>query len=234
MSVKKESIIMGRAQWMTAHPRILLGVWAVVMLAGVSLLSGCSQIVDPKPDARAPEANVKNYYILLESSKMEYRYDLATQNAFQPLADVLIMDMQGADPTDTYNSIPVWYCNWSYAAAGAGRPWFYALCDTEAVALGIEQNGNYTDSWIELKAPLSNGASWSFTSQGESVTATVTKYGVSAAVNGHTYDDVVVVDYKGAAGTAGTAWFARGTGTIYSHIERPGNQMMDLKFRSKS
>lgn len=228
MSVKKESIINVRRQ-------TLLAAWVVVMLAGISLLSGCSQIVDPAPNAaKSPEVNVKNYYILLESPKMEYRYDLATQNAYQPLADVLIMDMQGADSGDTYSSIPVWSCNWSYAAAGAGRPWFYALCDTEAVALGVEQSGHYTDSWVDLKAPLSNGASWSFTSQEESVTATVTKFGVSAAVNGHTYDDVVVVDYKGAAGTTGTAWFARGTGTIYSHIERPGNQMMDLKFRSKS
>ncbi|MDP4200690.1 MAG: hypothetical protein Q8922_08690 [Bacteroidota bacterium] len=211
---------------------VLTGI--VGMLTMLGAFSGCSQIADPNPQAPKAEQNVKNYYILLEAPNMVYHYNFASRDPYLPASDMLTMDMKGSDQNTTYQSMPVWTCLWSYATAGQPRPWFYALSDTEAVGLGIEMYGQYTDSWVELKAPLSSGATWTFTSQGESVTATVAKYGVSATVNGKSYDDVVVVDYKGAAGTTGTTWFARGIGTIYSHIERPGNEMMDLKFQSKT
>src|SRR5438067_10834242 len=89
------------------------GVFAIALCAGTTL-SACSQMVDPAPPAKAPENNITPYYMNLQTKGTQYQYKLASKNAFLPLADDLSMDMQGRD-NDTYNSIPVWWFNWSYA-----------------------------------------------------------------------------------------------------------------------
>ncbi len=205
------------------------GLWALIALASAPV-AGCSGLVD-SPQTKAPEQNVRSYYIKLDQPKMQYQYALTSKHDYLPASDVLVMDMLGSD-SDSFGSTPIYYCNWSYRTAGKGTAWFYALDQSKAVALGVEINNKYTDSWVELQSPLSRDASWTFISKGESITAKVTQFGISAAVGGKNYDDVVVVSYTGAAGTKGTSWFARGIGTIYSHLERPGDVMFDQQFQS--
>jgi hypothetical protein len=163
---------------------------------------------------------------------MQYRYTLGSQNAYLPASDVLVMDMQGMVTDDSLGRTPIYSCNWSYQTAAGGAPWFYAMDESQAVALGVEYNSKYTDSWVELKTPLAQDKSWTFVSKGETVKATVAKYGSSAQVSGNTYDDVVVVNYQGTNGTTGTEWFARGVGTIYYHVVRPNNVLIIEQFQS--
>ena len=211
---------------------------AFAACASVSALTGCSGLVDSTtPPAKAPEQNVKNYYVKLETLKMEYQYALTSKNDFQPASDILVMDMQGRDDTDTWSNTPgirtpVYKCNWSYVAAGQPTLWYYALDETKAVDLGVEYNNAYTDSWVELQSPISENATWTFTSKNESIAAKVTHYGITAAVGGKSYDDVVVVEYTGDKGTKGTSWFQRGVGAIFTHIERPGDILLDVQYQS--
>jgi hypothetical protein len=216
------------------HIERFRGFWGVLALIGGGLLGGCSQLTDPSTPVKTAESSVVPYYMNLQTKGAQYQYVLKSQNAFLPLSDTLHMDMQGKD-VSTVNGLPVYWCNWSYAVT-PGQPvgWFYALTDSEAVALGTEWNGVYTDSWVDLKAPLRDTASWSFTSQGEQITASIKQFKVSVSLNGKAFDNVIVVGYVGSAGTHGTNWFAPGIGTIYSHIERPGNEMVDLQFQKTS
>lgn len=211
-------------------------VLAALSLALGFAASGCSSIAD-NPSTPAPEPDVRNYYIHLATTNCEYNYTVTSLNApYHPASGGLTMSMQGN--TDTFKTMPVYACLWSYSNNyGTPQLWYYALCDTQAVALGLEPSpDNYTDSWVDLKAPLQKNATWSFISQGEHITANVTMYGGTAQVEGKTYDSVVMVQYTGVKGTTGTEWFARGTGLIFSHIERPNFGMVEnhlLSFEQK-
>ncbi len=221
-------------QHLTTTARVRKRSSALLLALSTMLLavSSCSSIVDPNAPAKAPEQNVKNYYVLLEQPKMEYRYALTSKNDFQPASDVLMMDMQGRDSNEVWSGAQVYICNWSYVTAAKPTLWYYALDETKAVDLGVEYKGNYTDSWVDLQSPIQQDASWTFTSHGELITAKVTHYGITAAVSGKSFTDVVVVEYTGAAGTKGTSWFARGIGTIFTHIERPGDVLLDAQYQS--
>lgn len=201
-------------------------ILAALSLALGLAASGCSSIAD-NPSTPAPEPDVRNYYIHLATTNCEYNYTVTSNAPYHPASGDLTMSMQGN--TDTFHTMPVYACLWSYSNTNyTPQQWYYALCDTQAVALGLEPSAdNYTDSWVDLKAPLQKNAMWSFMSQGEQITANVTMYGGSAQVEGKTYDSVVMVQYTGAKGTTGTEWFARGTGLIFSHIERPNFGMVE-------
>jgi hypothetical protein len=204
--------------WTIAHSRYR--TFAALFLALGLSASGCSQIVDT-PSTRSPEPDVRNYYIRLAIPKMEYNYAVTSTSSYYPASATLAMDMQGC--VDTFQNIPVYSCLWTYSNNfSTPERWFYSLSATQATELGLEPTqDHYTDSWVELKAPLKLNATWSFMSQGEQITATVKSYGGSAHLEGKTYDDVVMVEYMGSNGTTGTEWFARNTGLIFSHIERP-------------
>ena len=195
------------------------------------LLAGCS-LTDAPPASLAPEQNVRNYYILVAAPGMHYDYAITSDSSFLPASVMLGMDMQGVD--DTVSNIPVYSCLWTYQNYGTPTEWNYGLTDSVAINFGVEiSSGNYSDSWVDLQAPLEDSATWTFMSQGEKISATVVKYGVSAQVEEKTYSDVIMVQYTGAKGTTGTEWFARGTGIIFSKIIRPGwgsveNQLQDV------
>ncbi len=189
--------------------------------------SGCSPMVDSTPSAPPPEHDVGNYYLHLAQTNVEYDYTVTSNAPYHPASGGLTMSMHGN--TDTFEKMPVYACLWTYSNNfGTPQQWFYALCDTQAMTLGLEPTPDaYSDSWIDLKAPLEKNATWSVTSQGEKITANVTMYGGTAQVEGKTYDSVVMVQYTGVKGTTGTEWFARGIGPIFSHIERPNFGMVE-------
>ncbi len=198
---------------------------ALLPIAVWLAISGCSSIVD-NPSTPAPERDVRNYYLHLATPNIEYDYSVTSTALYHPASDSLAMKMKGS--VDTFQNMPVYACLWTYSNYGAPEQWFYSLCDTQATELGLESmQGQYTDSWVDLKAPLEQNATWSFVSQGEKITAAVKSYGSTAQVEGKTYDDVVMVEYTGTNGTTGTEWFARGIGPIFSHIERPNFGMVE-------
>jgi hypothetical protein len=219
--------------WWRLRGAVLLALAAGLGFAGA--LASCGQIVDPENDPddhhTATETNVKNFYYKIEDKGAQYRYALSSQNAYLPSNDVLIMNMQGNDGYEKWHGMQVCVCDWAYEQDSSGEPWYYAMSQDSIVALGVDYNG-YTDSWVELKAPLKLNATWDFVSQKENIHATIEKYGVSATVGGKTFKDVIVVDFKGDKGTDGTTWYQRDTGVIYSHIARPGNSLVDLQFKS--
>lgn len=195
------------------------------------VLAGCSMVDTPAPTP-TQELDVRNYYIQLATPRLEYNYTVTSNAPFHPPVGQLTMDMQGVE--DTVNGIPVYSCLWSYGTYyGAPTAWYYGLNDSQAINLGIESAGQLTDHWVDLQAPLSKDKSWSFTSQGESITASILKYGATAQVNGQSYSDVIMVNYSGANGTSGTEWFQRGKGLIYYNITRPNfgtieNQLISI------
>jgi len=208
---------------------------ALLALAAGLGFASCGEIVDSdgsQTTTQAPEANVKNFYYQIEHKDAEYRYALTSKNAYLPEADVLVMQMEGYEYPQSWKGMPVCTCDWGYEKTSGQTPWYYYVSADSVVGLGVLLNGQYTDSWVELKAPLQKDASWKFTSDGELITAKITRYGVSATVGGKTFKDVLVVEYKGEKGTDGTTWFQRDTGVIYSHLSRPGDMHIDLQFKS--
>src|SRR6185436_3923565 len=138
----------------------------------------------------------------------EYRFTEVAEALYHPKNGELIMSMRGM--TSEYHAGKQLYgCLWSYTGYGTPTMWYYTLDKDQAVDLGVEYNGNYTDSWVDLQAPLKEGASWTFTSMGETITATITKFGATAKVRGTTYDDVLMVDYTGSNGSHVVEWFAK-------------------------
>ncbi len=216
--------------------RMYLGfsfVAAAWMFFASLTFTGCSSLTDAPPQTKQAEQDVRNYFILLNSKGAHYDYVVTSTSSFYPASDTLGMDMQGVG--DTLNYVPIYSCLWTYKNFDTPTLWYYGLTDKKAISYGMEDGLNtYTDSWVDLQAPLDDTAHWTFTSWGEQITASVVKYGATAQVNGKTYSDVVMVQYTGAnGGTTGTEWFARGVGIIFSHIERPGsgivqNQLQDV------
>src|SRR6266540_2728367 len=102
----------------------LLGAVLLALVAGLGFGS-CSEIVDSDDtqQTKAPETNVKNYYYKIETKGAQYRYDLTSKNAYLPLSDVLVMNMQGAD-TENWNGMPVCVCDWAYEQATGVVPWY--------------------------------------------------------------------------------------------------------------
>ena len=202
---------------------------ALLPIALALAAAGCSQVVDTPPTT-PPEANVANYYLHLGTTNAEYDYTVTSNAPYHPASGELVMSMQGT--TDSFGGMPVYACLWSYANFGAPQLWYYCLADTEAAGMGLETTpDDYTDSWVDLKAdstkPLEQGATWSFVSQGEQITATVKQYGATAQVEGKTYSNVIMVQYAGVKGTTATEWFAKGIGPIFSHVERPNFGMVE-------
>jgi hypothetical protein len=195
-------------------------------------LSGCS-IVDPAPTTMSPELDVRNYYLQLANSNVEYQYTDTSTAASYPKSDTLSMNMQGQN--DSINNMLLYSCLWTYHNWGTPTVWHYGLSDKQAINYGIELSpDNYTDSWVDLQSPLDDTAHWTFKSWGEQITATVVKYDATAQVNGKTYDHVIMVQYTGpdSNSTSGTEWFARGTGIIFSNIKRPFFGMVQTQLQS--
>jgi hypothetical protein len=196
-------------------------------------LAGCS-VIDSPPSTPSPELDVRNYYLQLTTTNTEYHYAVTAANPSYPKSDTLSMNMQGQN--DSINNTPLYSCLWTYNNWGTPTLWHYGLTDKQAINYGIETSpDNYSDSWVDLQSPLKDSASWTFTSWGETITAIVVKYGASAEVNGKTYSDVVMVQYTGSnggKGTTGTEWFARGTGIIYSHINRENLGVVENQLQS--
>jgi len=194
--------------------------WSVfsALVALFGSLAGCSSMVDAPSSATAPENDVRNYYIQMATPKVIYNYTVASTAPFHPASGTLAMSMSGIE--DTKNGTPIYACLWSYKNYGTPTDWFYSVSDKAAINLGLEDSsGQYTDNWVDLQSPLAQDKSWTFTSHGEQITATIVKYGATAQVEGQTYDNVLMVNYVGVNGTNGTEWFQRGKGIIYSHIE---------------
>jgi hypothetical protein len=192
---------------------------------------GCSSVVDT-PQTVQPEQDVRNYYILVVTPGTHYNYAVTSLNApNHPASGTLGMNMQGL--SDTIGNVPLYSCLWTYQNYGTPTQWFYGLTDKQAINFGYETSpDNYSDSWVDLQSPLQDSASWTFSSWGETITATVVKFGASAQVEGITYNDVVMVQYVGDSGTTGTEWFARGTGMIFSNVQRPGAGMVENQLQS--
>jgi hypothetical protein len=191
-------------------------------LPSFGLLAGCS-MVDTPSATPSPELDVRNYYMQLATPKVVYNYAVSSlYSQYVPPSGTLTMNMKGIDDTMP-NGAFVYGCLWTYQNFGTPAEWFYSLSDSQAINVGVEDSqGNYTDNWVDLQAPLANNSSWTFVSHGEKITAMIAQYGVAAQVEGQTYNDVVMVNYTGGPdSTTGTEWFQRGKGIIYSHIYRP-------------
>jgi hypothetical protein len=191
----------------------------VAVFAAAFTAAGCS--MDTQPTQAPPSQDVREYYLPLEKPNVKYNFTVQSNAKYYPADGQLVMDMQGASASDMYDNKPVYICNWSYPGFSSAQAWYYAVDKDEAVGLGIELNNTYTDTWVDLKAPLDLNKSWTFTSEGETVTATVENYGATAKVRGVTYNDVMMVHYKGDKGTDGVEWFSKGKGLIYNHLVRP-------------
>jgi hypothetical protein len=197
-----------------------------VPFAVFAALAGCS-VVDSSPTTTAPELDVRNYYIQLAAPNAQYNYAVTSSEApFYPASGTLNMKMQGL--WDSLDNMPLYACLWTYQNYGTPTQWYYGLTANQAVTFGTETSpDHYSDSWVELQSPLDDTAHWTFTSQGELITATVMQYGATAQVLGATYNNVIMVQYTGASGTVGTEWFARGTGIIFSHIVRDSSMVQN-------
>ncbi|HEY3874742.1 MAG TPA: hypothetical protein VGM92_04660 [Candidatus Kapabacteria bacterium] len=196
-------------------------VYATLSFTSIAL-SSCSSITDPATQTPGTEMDVRNYYLPLQNKGPEYNYSVTSNSQYVPATGALTMEMQG--PIDTVNNNIMYGCLWSYPNFGQPSMWFYRLSSAQAINCGVESSPeNYSDSWVDLQAPLEDTAHWTFTSQGEQITAKVTKYGATAQVNGKTYDNVLMVQYTGtgANGTTGVQWFSKGVGLIFSNITRP-------------
>jgi hypothetical protein len=200
-----------------------------------TILAGCSSMVDTAPTTPAPETDVRNYYIQMASPNV-YNYSvtdsvLQIYSQYVPPKGTLTMNMQGEDTM--INGDTVYGCLWTYQNFGAPTEWFYLVSASQTINLGVEDSqGNYTDNWVDLQAPLAQNKSWKFISHGENITATIAQYGVTAQVKGQTYNDVVMVNYSGDSSTTGTEWFQRGKGIIYSKITRPNFGMVENQLLS--
>jgi hypothetical protein len=206
--------------------------WFVAVLATAFVATGCS--MSTSPDTPSTANDVRPYYVKLATPNVQYRY---TENAvaeYHPaVPSELTMDMQGVSK-DAYNGKQLYTCMWSYSNYGTPTPWYYTLDQDQAVDLGVEEfgkPGEYNDYWVDLQAPLKEGNSWTFVSMGEKITATITKFGATAKVQGTTYNDVMMVEYNGANGSHVIEWFAKDKGLIYSNYSRPniGSVVNELK-----
>ncbi len=205
------------------------GLLCLPMFVSVSMF-GCS-MTDAPQTPLAPERDVRNYYTLVASPGAYYDYAVTSTAPYHPPSGALGMNMQGL--ADTIGTMPLYSCLWTYQNYGTPTTWYYGLTDKQAINFGTESwAGNYTDSWVDLQSPLQDSATWSFTSQGEQITAKITQYGASAQVGVKTYDDVLMVQFTGAGGTTGTEWFARGVGLIFSNVTRPNLGMVENQLQS--
>jgi hypothetical protein len=206
----------------------LLGVVFLTMF-GALLLAGCS-ITDTPQASLAPEQDVRNYYILVDSQGLHYDYAVTSNGSSLPASVSLGMDMQGV--SDTLNTMPLYACLWTYQNYGTPITWYYGLTQKQAINYSFETApGVYWDSWVDLQAPLDDTAHWTFESQGEQISAKVLQYGATAQVNGKSYNNVLMVQYTGVAGTTGTEWFAKGSGLIFSNITRPGSGTVESQLK---
>lgn len=204
----------------------------LLCLAAVALvfIAGCSPVT--APSAPSPELDVTHYYLPISTKGMHYEYAVSATAPYVPSSGTLSMDMQGPVDTTPGNSALLG-CLWSYKNYGTPTMWFYQLSKQQAVNYGIElSHDQYSDSWVDLQAPLSDTAHWTFTSEGEQIGAQITKYGATATINGKSYNDVLMVQFTGVSGTTGTEWFAKGVGLIFSHIERPGYGLVDYQLQT--
>jgi hypothetical protein len=208
---------------------VLLAVLWLPVFASVSML-GCS-MTDAPQASLAPEQDVRNYYTLVASPGMHYNYAVTSTAPFHPASGTLGMNMQGL--ADTIGTMPLYSCLWTYQDYGTPTQWFYGLTAQQAVNFGTESSPDkYTDTWVDLQAPLQDSAHWTFTSWGEQITAKIMQYGASATVQGNNYSDVLMVQYTGDSATTGTEWFARGVGLIFSNVTRPHFGMVENQLQS--
>jgi len=190
--------------------------WFAAVAVMAFAATGCS--MDTAPDIPAA-SDVRPYYVKLATPNIQYRFTEVATAEYHPQSGELVMNMQGLS-SRVYDNKPVYTCMWSYPGFADATPWYYTLDEHQAVDLGVDFNG-YTDSWVDLQAPLQQDATWTFVSMGETITAKITKFGATAKVRGVTYTDVLMVQYTGNNGTNVTEWFAKDKGLIYSNYSRP-------------
>src|SRR5207247_1919925 len=105
---------------------------------------------------------------------------------------------------------------------------FYKMNDSEAYTLGSVSCFGTNQNWLDLKAPLLAGQTWTFTNSNgsfyvnQTFTATVTHRGVKMKMpDGRIFDDVAEVTYVSSTGDSTVKWFAKGSGLIYSTSKDP-------------
>ena len=190
-----------------------LGGASVLCALGLSY-SGCSGIVDT-PSSVPTENDARMYYLKLDGSGNKYYYSIQ-----QPSADKLTMIMKGDYQSTTYDQAEAYDCQWVFRQSNQQEDWYFAVDSNAAFDLGNSTFWSNTSVWVDLKAPLSGNASWSFNYHGDTVVASVKAYGASAKVGNKVYGDVVQVQYTGKC-NSGTKWFARGIGEIYESVSHP-------------
>jgi hypothetical protein len=191
-----------------------LGIASVLCALGLSY-SGCSSIVDPSTTSKPQENDARMYYLKLDGSGNKYYYSIQ-----QPSTDKLTMIMEGDYQSKTYNQAEAYDCQWVFQQSNQQEEWYFAVNSDAAFDLGSGVSWSDTSVWVDLKAPLSGNATWSFDYHGDVVVASVKAYGASAKVGNKVYDDVIQVQYTGKY-NSGTKWFARGIGEIFESISHP-------------
>src|SRR2546430_10232677 len=97
-------------------------VWILTLLASIAA-AGCW--VNPRPQNSASN-DVREYYIKLATPNMQYRYTVTADAKYTPKSGDLIMDMQGPSK-DTFGTMQVFTCNWTYPTFSGPTIWFYAV-----------------------------------------------------------------------------------------------------------
>jgi hypothetical protein len=191
---------------------------AMALLASTLVYAGCSGLVDSAPSQPSAEHNVSAYYLQLDNTGNEYYYSVK-----QPSADKLTMTMKGDYLGQGYNGVETYDCHWNFTQSNKQEEWYFAVDSAAAFDLGSDAPWTGmpwadTEIWVDLKAPLSANASWTFNYEGDPIIATVTAYGVTVTIGNQHYNDVVQVQYTGKQ-NSGVKWFARGVGEIFESID---------------
>ncbi|MEI8135000.1 MAG: hypothetical protein WCH46_07995 [bacterium] len=196
----------------------------ILCLTVAFLSNGCGAVTDPIPNSPAPVWNVEQYYLPLKNIGASITYCRKTQTTI----DTIKMTMQGND--DSGLMLGNQYCYTTDLSKTNSRlfDYYFTMNDSEAYTLGKLSCGQTDKYWLDLKAPLTVGQTWSFSNSNGSYyvtntyTAKVTRRGVTMKMpDGKVYDDVAEIIYASKSGDTTVKWFAKGTGLIYSTSKNP-------------
>jgi hypothetical protein len=187
-------------------------------LLGLSLLFTSCGLVDSPEDEPTTSNDVREYYFTLDVPSDHHAYYTYVIDAGNPVMDTLRMEMEGkADSWAAPSAgVQVYECAWKFGP-NPYADYYYAMSKDTAYFLGYQSK---PDTWQDLVGPLAVGKSWKFNTpqSTDPMVATVVRMGAQVAVRGKLYKDVVEVKYQSADVTK-TKWFAKGIGTVYSHVE---------------
>ena len=203
-----------------------------VILLGAFAASGCNSLVDPAPQSIQAVTHIEDYYLPLKSIGTSYAYCRKSSYGI----DTLLMTMKGNDAAGLMLGDQACYATDMTSQSNQYlNNYYYAMNDSEAYTLGKVSCSGTDKFWLDLKAPLLVGQTWTFKNSNGSYyveknyTAKVMRRGVQMKMSdGKTYNDVAEVIYTSKSDTT-VKWFARGIGLIYSTSKNPdsdfGNEM---------